>query len=134
MGKVEEAVQVFADLAGEQGLRDCAVAACREALLNCAVEERELGLQELGGWSIEEIELHFDKCSVVFSHGVLNHPYIDTQIGLYIKDDGGVVFRNLNPIGTYRLITMLDGEINDDYLVIDREKKVLTEPEDQGHG
>jgi hypothetical protein len=100
-------------------LRNTALAGCRESLQNCAVEEQALGLPVLSGWAIEEIELHFDRCLAVFSSALLNYPFLDTQIGLYVKDESGA----LRPIGRYRLITRLDGDIIDDYLVIDVEKR-----------
>jgi hypothetical protein len=37
---------------------------------------------------------------------------------LYLADPKDIYFRDLEPIGTYRLIAMLDGEIVDDYLVL----------------
>jgi hypothetical protein len=48
-------------------------------------------------------------------------PYIDTQIALYVADPKGAYYKDLKPIGTYRLIVTLDGEIDDDYLVLDDE-------------
>lgn len=77
------------------------------------------GADVLRGRRPNDIQLHFDNQSLVFKHGVLSYPYIDVQIGLYVADPKGIYFRDLEPIGTYRLIVMLDGEIDDNYLVLD---------------
>jgi hypothetical protein len=111
----------------EQNLIEKAIECCKASLQNCSIEEAELfstmntGAGVLRGRQIDDIQLHFDKQSLVFKHGVLSCPYIDTQIGLYVADPKGLYFRDLEPIGIYRLIVTLDGEIDDDYLVLDDE-------------
>ncbi len=119
---LQDAVKAFTVLAADRALQDRAIESCQQSLQNCMLEERELGLQALGGWSLEEIELHFEKCSLVFSHKQIEYPFIDTQIGLYIKDVDGGWSDRLISIGSYRLLTLLDGTIDDDYLVILTEK------------
>ena len=82
-----------------------------------AKEDEALGLKPLHGWDMEFIQLHVDKRSLVFNHGMLSYPYMDTQIGLYVEDPS--YHKNLKPIGHYRLITTLDGKIDDDYFVLE---------------
>ena len=108
-------------LAESQNLRRRADEMCK-VWLRSANEEGELC-----GWSIEEIELHFERCSLVFEHGILSYPFVETRLGLYVADTTGVFFRGLRPIGHYRLITLLDGTDNDDYFVLDTFKHA--EPE-----
>jgi len=74
---------------------------------------------DLGGWSAEEIEPHFASCSLVIDHEFRTYTFVDTRLTLYVPDSSGVRFRNLRPIGYYRLITRLDGSDDDDYFVID---------------
>src|SRR5436305_11754687 len=103
----------------ESGIVEKALENCKVSLANCAEEDKQIGEQPLKGWELEQIRLEFDKQSLVFKHGILSYPYIDTEIGLYVDDPEGIYFRHLKPIGSYRLITTLDGEVNDDYLVLD---------------
>lgn len=112
----------------EQNLVDKAIESCKVSLYNCAVEEAELfpmmdtSVDILNGWKISDIQLNFDKQSLIFKHGILSYPYIDTQIGLYVSAQEGY-FRGLKLIGTYRRIVTLDGKVDDDYLVLDDELK-----------
>jgi predicted thioredoxin/glutaredoxin len=111
----------------ENNLISKAIESCKISLHNCAAEEAELfqtmntSTDILGRWKINDIQLHFDKQSLVFKHGILSYPYVDIQIGLYVADPKGFYFRALKPIGTYRFIVTLDGEVDDDYLVMDEE-------------
>ena len=80
-------------------------------------EDKEIGIVDQ--WKLSDIQLIFDKQSLVFKSDVLLYPYVDTQIGLYVAADSKGWLRDLIPIGTYRLITALDGEVVDDYLQMD---------------
>ncbi len=99
------------------GLIEKALECGKVCLQNTMQEDEKLGL--IGRWKLSEIQLIFDKQSLVFKNDVLSYPYVDTQIGLYVAADSKVWFRDLIPIGTYRLITALDGEVADDYLQMD---------------
>jgi hypothetical protein len=109
----EGVVAALRNLAQAQGLRRRAEETCRE-WLRTAAEEGDLG--EL---ALEKIELHFERCALVFDHGILSYPFVETRLGLYVPDPNGVYFRGLRPIGHYRLITGLDGVVDDDYFVLD---------------
>jgi hypothetical protein len=98
---------------------EAALASCRQALENYVRESEELGEVPLDGYSIDEIQFRLDKMSLVYNHGVLNYPFVDTQIGLYLDAPAGTHFRGIDPIGCYRLIITLDGQVDDDYLEID---------------
>ncbi len=104
-------------LAASQDLRARAEAGCREWFRYALADG-----DDLRGWSVEEIELHFHKTALTFDHGILDYPFIDTRLGLYVRDLSGVHFRGLRPIGYYRLITLLDGTDDDDYFVLDTDK------------
>jgi hypothetical protein len=54
----------------------------------------------------------------VFKNERLSYLYIEAVIGLYIEDKQGIYLDDMKPIGEYRLITRLDGEIEDDYLIV----------------
>ncbi len=81
---------------------------------NCAAEPGGLS-----GWHESEIELHFRRCALVFDHWV-NGPFVETAFGLYARHELGwhCYPDGLLDIGSYRLITRLDGTIDDDYFVI----------------
>jgi hypothetical protein len=64
-------------LAASQDLRARAEAGCREWFRSTLADGNDLR-----GWSVEEIELHFDKTSLTFDHGILDYPFIDTRPGL----------------------------------------------------
>ena len=128
MDTIEEAVAALAALSTEQGLRERALALGREVLETTAADERQLDLPQLAGWSPEEIELRFERCALVFRHASIEYPFVDTQIGLFAKVDGAedlgldLEADGLTRIGSYRLITRLDGEVDDDYLEFEVEK------------
>jgi hypothetical protein len=103
-----------------------AIKLCHESIEACKKEDVKVRETPLNGFELAEIIPRFDKQSLVFSHDVLDYPYIETQIGLYIKDSLLGQFRNLIPIGTYRLITTLDGMVDDDYLEITETKADIT--------
>jgi len=123
----DDIIRNLEEWAQEQNLIEKAIESCKVSIRNCATEETELfptmntGTDVLRGRRINDIQLHFDKQSLVFKHGVSSYPFIDTQIGLYVADPTGVYFRDLEPIGTYRLIAAVDGEMDGDYLVLDDE-------------
>ena len=112
----EGIVSALLTLAESQKLRHRAEETCREWLRSASEEG------DLGGWSLEEIELHFERCALVFDHGILSYPFVETRLGLYVADSTGVCFRGLRPVGHYRLITLLDGTDDDDYFVLDTVK------------
>ena len=114
----EELVVALATLAVNQDLRRRAFDGCREWLS----EDAGAGPSGLGGWSAEEIEAHFGYCSLVFDHGLLGYPFVDTRLDLYVQDGSGMYIRGLRPVGYYRLITRLDGTPDDDYFVIESSK------------
>ena len=112
-----EMVAALLALAASQDLRARAEAGCRESIRSTLADG-----DDLRGWSVEEIEMHFHNSSLTFDHGILDYPYIDTRLGLYVRDLSGVYFLGLRPIGSYRLITLLDGTDDDDYFVLDTDK------------
>ncbi len=91
------------------------------SLENSIEEDKRLGL--IGRRHLSDIQLRFDKQSLVFKSDTIDYPYVDTQIGLYVAADRKGWFRDLIPVGTYRLITALDGEVMDDYLELDDYQK-----------
>lgn len=99
-------------------LKERALEGCKKALINCDEDYRESCMSQLSDWAIDEIILCFDKCMVTLEHELIEYPYFDTQIGLYIKDDSGVMLRDLNDIGKYHLYTTLQGDDFDDCLII----------------
>lgn len=107
------------ELSRNQKLIEHALKSCKENLDSCFKEDEEMGFKPLKGWKLEEIKMVFEKQSLVFKHGLLSYPYIDTQIGLYVDDHTKIFWNDLCPIGNYSLITHLEGKVVDDYLVID---------------
>lgn len=82
--------------------------ACRHWL-----SKQDCGLP--GEW-IEAIEARFHSHKFCFAHATLPHPFIETRLDL---------FWHRKEIGHYRLISSLDGEPEDDYLVIYDEFKKM---------
>jgi hypothetical protein len=111
----------------EHNLTDRAIESCKVAMQDCAREDAELfpdrntGPELLAGYKLDEFQIHIDSQALIFKNDFLPYPYVDMRIGLYVPDPDGAHFRNLKPVGHYRLIVTLDGEINDDYLVIDED-------------
>lgn len=91
-----------------------ALASAKVFVRNNEQEEIAIGLKPTIDY--REIVYDFDKQSLVFKSN-LPHVYIDTQIGLYLRDTRGIYYRGLEPVGHYRLITFLDGQDEDGYLI-----------------
>lgn len=102
----------------KHGLIETAIKSCKKSLENSIKEDQKLCLVALGGFSMDDIHLHFAGQSLVFKHNILEYPFVETTIELCISDVEGVYLLDRKPIGRYRLITKLDGEIDDDYLEI----------------
>jgi|GEM_PF-4256664 len=115
----------------QQQVHEQSLAACRTALINCAEEDREVGEIPLKGWKLEDIQLRFARHALIFEHHTLPYPFIETRIVLYIYDPASYHDNHERPIGDYRLITLLDGTIDDDYLVLDESPE---ESEDESQG
>ncbi len=62
------------------------------------------------GWSPAEIKCEFKSHSLCFEHSLLSYPFVVTHLRL---------FRNEDEVGYYKLITTLDGKVDDDYFVIE---------------
>jgi hypothetical protein len=110
------AIAEMLDLANVHNLRQRAEASCQQWLRSSAQEG------DLGELSLAEIQVVFERCALVFDHGILNYPFVETQLGLYVADPTGVYFRGLRPVGHYCLITLLDGTADDDYFVLDERR------------
>jgi hypothetical protein len=107
----------------EQNLLLQAIDKCDIALQICEQEEIELNIQPLKGWIREDIHKRLRQHTLVLMDKYPSSPYIETVLDLYIpstnKKDTPSAFDM--PIGFYKLITNLDGVIEDDYLVIEQE-------------
>lgn len=117
----EQVVASLRALAESQQLRQQAEDGCRTSMKNCEDDG------DLEGWSPEEIEIRFERCVLVFVHGTLSYPFVETKLGLYVRDPAGYLFNGLFPIGHYRLITLLDGTLIDDYFVLEKDKATVRE-------
>lgn len=63
----------------------------------------------IDGWAYGDIQTEFFSQSLHFKHSWLEYPYIVTQLRLKAKSG--------EEIGYYDLVTLLSGEVEDDYLV-----------------
>jgi len=115
--QLEDIVQQLQEWSQQQDLIEEAIRSCHINLQNWEKEDKEIGL--IARWKVSDILLHFDHQALVFKHDVLSDPFIDTQIGLYVAASSKGWFRDLEPIGKYGLITTLDGQVSDDYLIFD---------------
>lgn len=96
-------VQVLQKAATAQSLSERAMDACKHVL--AASELHPLG------WDIEETHLELKRIAMVFQNTKLGYPYIETTLTINVHG---------NRVGTYRLITLLNGEVDDDYLSLDK--------------
>jgi hypothetical protein len=64
----------------------------------------------IDGWRVEELSSQFRSHMLCFKSGLLDYPYITTSVDLFGPTG--------SEVAQYRLITMLNGEVNDDYLEI----------------
>lgn len=99
-------VLYLSNLASQQCLIERAMRGCDKWF-----ENEEDGL--IGGWSCKDFVKEFFTFSLTFKHANWDLVYIDTTLNLLDKDG--------KEIGYYRLITTLNGEIDDDYLVFHKD-------------
>lgn len=97
----DEVVTRLKDLATSQRL----VQRTREAFAGWWANEDMSDFQ----FTLEEVRTKFQRQSVFFANRYLKYPYITTTLDLYV---------GRHQVGDYTLVTLLDGEIDDDYLVI----------------
>ena len=81
------AVAAMLGLADAHELRHRAEALCRQWLCSSAEED------DLGGLLLADIQVVFERCALVFDHGILSYPFVETRLGLYIADPAGCTFR-----------------------------------------
>ena len=98
-------IKTLTDLTENQRLVHHARIGCEKHLKN------EGFLKE---WKSDKLRIEFWCHSLVFKHGLLSYPFIETKLRIFHKDSeiGDC------EVGYYRLITTLDGKIDDDYFVI----------------
>ena len=110
---MQDIKQDLCQLAQQQGLASRAKESCKTLLID---EQKNQGFDDssklISDFDVDDIELKFDRQAFVFKNRLIEYQYIDTQLGLYVQTSSGVL-----QVGHYRLITRLDGEYDDDYLV-----------------
>jgi hypothetical protein len=108
-------------LATEQDLKRRALLGAEVALDNCKAVEIELGIVPLGGYDRERISTRVVKHALVFEYDGNEVPYVETIVELFIEgpcNQGNSLPFN-RPIGTYRLITLICGAYDGDFLILD---------------
>jgi hypothetical protein len=90
----------LAQLAQRQDLIEQAREGCARWLQN---EGRDIH------YALSDVRLAFRSHALCFAHARLPYPYVETRLDLLIADQ---------EIGYYRLITRLDGSVDDDYFVL----------------
>lgn len=98
-------------------LKEKALAFCDE-LLKVAEEENELN-----GYLYDELEIQYAKQEFIYniaSDSFINKPFIRTRISIFYND--GLLKDWYNSIGYFDFDTNLDGEYQEDWLFIKREK------------
>ncbi len=86
----------------------------QEAMLGCQKWFASEG-GSIDGWAAADIRAVFRSHCLCFTSGLLPYPYVVTQLDLYAPGD--------EEVGYYRLVTTLEGRVEDDYFVIDRSKQ-----------
>jgi hypothetical protein len=74
-----------------------------------------------GGYEINEIKTTFERFGYQINR-LTSNAIIKTRIGLYVEDKNQLWLDNKEPIGYYELDTDFNGEIVDDWFVIEKEK------------
>lgn len=110
-----DTIAALGALANAHDLRLRAEELCQQWLRSSA----EAG--DLGRRSPTDVQVVFERCALVFDHGVLSYPFVETRFGLYVPDPSGIYFCGLRSVDRYRLITRLDGTV-DDYFVLDEQR------------
>jgi hypothetical protein len=105
MDELADAVNRLAEHARSYKLAERAGDGCALFLRN---EEAESGLP--GGLKAAEVEVSFRSHALYFDSSLLGHPYITTRLDLIARGE---------QVGFYKLITDLDGQVVDDYLVFE---------------
>ena len=114
---LEVIIERLQEWSTQQRLIEQAIKNCHMSLQSNEQDDKKIGL--IARWQLSDIQLRFDKQSLVFKHGIYSHPFFDTQIGLYIAADSKGWLRDVKNIGRYHLITSLNGQVEDDYLILD---------------
>jgi hypothetical protein len=102
----KEVIDYLQDLALRQKLFEEAMSGCGACFQNDG--------GEIDGWIPQDLEKQFFSHTLVFKRSDWDLIYIDTRLKLLAS--------NGREIGHYRLISTLDGEIDDDYLVLELSK------------
>lgn len=111
----EKLVADLTALVSRQSLRGRAFEGCSKWLH----DPENDGPGGLSGRAAGEILPRFKSSSLVFDHGLLSHPFVETRLDLCVRDTSGTALNDLRPVCYYRLITLLDGTVDDDYFVIE---------------
>lgn len=89
------------------------VSRANEGLVECFKNEGG----KIMGWAYDDIRAEFYSHSLHFKNVWLNYPYIITHLRLSAGDS--------TEIGNYQLVTLPNGEVDDDYLNIDISQEEL---------
>jgi hypothetical protein len=102
----KEVVEYLLDLVARDKLIERAMESCDGWFTNNG--------GEIEGWISQDLEKQFFSHTLVFQRSDWDLIYIDTRFKLLTSSG--------REIGHYRLISTLDGEIDDDYLVLELSK------------
>lgn len=108
-------------LASEHNLVSRALRGTEVALDNWKVCDIEVGIVPLDGSDREKIRARFVKHAFVFEYIERVAPYIETIVELYTEEapSAGRLSTFDRPIGSYKLITSIQGDDVDDFLILD---------------
>ena len=96
-----------------QKLTETALKYCKISLKNYKKDDPIEFQKVFGELKIGALKLQFKRKALIFENALLDYPYIETTIEIFKKQRNRFYL-----IGSYRLITKLNGEIADDYLEI----------------
>jgi hypothetical protein len=105
MDELADTVNRLAEHARSYKLAERAADGCALFVRN---EEAESGLP--GGLKAAEVEVSFRSHALYFDSSLLGYPYITTRLDLMARGE---------QVGFFKLITDLDGQVVDDYLVFE---------------
>ncbi|OQP59059.1 hypothetical protein [Niastella populi] len=106
--------------------RKCNAFDLKQIAFNCLLQifkDNSNNNDFLNGYTENEIKTIFERFEYQIDRRI-GSAIIRTRIGLYLDDRDNVWLDNIEPIGYYELETDFNGEILDDWFVIEKEKYV----------
>lgn len=118
-----ELINTLRQMAETQDLKHRAEQTCRQWLAKECTEEQR-----------GELQLVFRRCALVFEHRILPEVFLETAFDICVVFSTNLHIAGMEKIGSYRLITDLDGRALDDYFELDPRAQLERNSPGESHG